>query len=52
MKNTLQNLKRTSTLGLAVAAAVIVTGCAGVVPAANIKPGFSNVAQVEQKSSR
>ena len=30
------------------AGALVATGCANVVPAANIKPGYSNVAQVEQ----
>ena len=47
-KTSLNHLKRTVSLGLAVVGAAVVTGCAGIVPAANIKPGFSNVAQVEQ----
>ena len=46
MKTTMHQIKRTVSLGVAVASVAVVTGCAGIVPAANIKPGFSNVAQV------
>ena len=52
MKNTCHAMKRTTVLSMALAAAALVTGCAGVVPAANIKPGFSNVAQVEQSMGK
>ena len=34
------------------AGALVATGCANVVPAANIKPGYSNVAQVEQSMGK
>ena len=41
-----------SLTGLAIAAlgATVITGCATAIPGANIKPGASNVAQVEQSS--
>lgn len=39
-------------LGAIALSASLVTGCAGIVPAANIKPGASNVAQVEQSMGK
>src|SRR5574343_1931913 len=51
-KTSSHHFKRTVGLGLALVGAALVTGCAGIVPAANIKPGFSNVAQVEQSMGK
>jgi hypothetical protein len=47
MQHPVAQVKRSVCLGLAMAGLAVMTGCA-VVPAANIKPGFSNVGQVEQ----
>ncbi len=47
MKLPVAQVKRSVCLGLTLAGLAVMTGCA-VVPAANIKPGFSNVSQVEQ----
>ena len=43
-----------SLTGLAIAAlgATVITGCATAIPGANIKPGASNVAQVEQSMGK
>lgn len=51
-KTSSHHFKCTVGLGLALVGAALVTGCAGIVPAANIKPGFSNVAQVEQSMGK
>ncbi len=39
-------------LAAVVLSAAVVTGCANIVPASNIKPGYSNVAQVEQSMGK
>lgn len=51
MKLPVIQIKRSVCFGLAMAGVAVITGCA-VVPAANIKPGASNVAQVEQSMGK
>lgn len=51
MKASVHQMKRSISAGLAVAGIAVMSGCA-VIPAANIKPGASNVAQVEQSMGK
>lgn len=51
MNNTFTQMKRTVCIALALSGVAVMSGCA-VVPAANIKPGFSNVGQVEQSMGK
>lgn len=48
MKKTILQKHRALCLGIALGSVALTSGCANIVPAANIKPGASNVAQVEQ----
>lgn len=51
MKQSITQMKRAVCMGLAVAGVAVMSGCA-VVPAANIKAGYSNVGQVEQSMGK
>lgn len=51
MKRSVNQMKRVVCVGLAMAGIAVMSGCA-VVPAANIKPGFSNVSQVEKSMGK
>ena len=51
MKLPVIHIKRSVCVGLAMAGIAVMSGCA-VVPAANIKPGLSNVSQVEQSMGK
>lgn len=51
MNKTFTKKTRTLCIGLALSSVAVMSGCA-VVPSANIKPGFSNVSQVEQSMGK
>ena len=51
MKLPIGQVKRSVCLGVAMAGLAVMTGCT-VIPAASIKPGYSNVSQVEQSMGK
>ena len=52
MKASVNQIKRSMSVGLAMAGVVVLSGCAGVTPAANFQPGSATVAVVEQSMGK